>query len=88
LRVLNVVTQQKLNLFKFATSQVAQSCEGTAQVMLSEIRDASTFRSRFDDVPDGMRSRSPVLGNDLANPQTFLKTFESTFLDLRCSVFA
>jgi hypothetical protein len=54
-RLNRCVLQQKLNLFELAASQVAQSCAVTAQVMRSEILDAGTFRSRFDDMPDGFR---------------------------------
>jgi hypothetical protein len=49
------VAKQELNLFKFAPRQVTESCASAAQVMRSEILDVGTFRSRFDDVPDGFR---------------------------------
>ena len=53
-RLNRCMPKQKLNLIKFSPSQVAQS-RTSAQVMRSEILDVGTFRSRFDDVPNGFR---------------------------------
>jgi len=65
-RLNRCVPQQKLNLLELAASQVRQSCAGTAQVMRSEILDTGTFRSHFDDMPDGFKCEA--LAPDLSRP--------------------
>ena len=54
-RLNRYVPKQELNLIKFSPSQVAQSRASAAQIMRSEILNVGTFRSGFDDVPDGFR---------------------------------
>jgi hypothetical protein len=54
-RLNRCMPKQELNLIKFSPSQVAQSRASATQVMRSEILDVGTFRSRFDDVPNGFR---------------------------------
>jgi hypothetical protein len=80
-RLNRCVPQQKLNLFKVAASQVAQSSAGTAQVMRSEILDTGTFRSRFDDMPNGFRCET--LAPDLFWPAYSPEERTCTYLGCR-----
>jgi hypothetical protein len=65
------MAKQELNLFKFAPGQVTESCARATQVMRSEILDVATFRSRFDDMPDGFRCEAcaPYLPQSAYSPE-------------------
>jgi hypothetical protein len=49
------VTEQKLNLVKFAAGQMAQSCAGTTEIVRRELLDARTGGGGLHDVPDHLR---------------------------------